>query len=228
MPAIPLTTNARTGPTGPTGASTGPAGPTGSTGPTGPTGPTSTQTGPTGSGGTGPTGPTGTVTGPTGPGGTGPTGPAGLSTGVATGATSAAAVYTGGQSTTIYSMIGLGSNATITPAVSGCVFASFNGYCTSSVTTVNEGIIIGFYYGTGTAPVNKAGLTGVAAGTTMAYSVPTTAVAAADVVAPICTQALVTGLVVGTKYWFDLAAQAITAASDISLNNPSIVLIEIP
>ena len=127
-------------------------------------------------------------------------------------------------STSSFVMGGLG--ALITPAKSGNIEATLYGYLTSSVTTVDEGIILQLAYASGSSgPSYQAAQTGTVIGKATEYSVPTTAGAAADVRVPVAQGALVTGLLVGTSYWFDFQMEGITA-EDVSLNNAVLILKE--
>lgn len=127
-------------------------------------------------------------------------------------------------STSAFVMGGLG--ALITPAKSGNIEAKLYGYLTSSVTTVDEGIILQLAYASGSSgPSYQAAATGTVVGKATEYSVPTTAGAAADVRAPVALGALITGLLVGTSYWFDFQMEGITA-EDVSLNNAVLILTE--
>jgi hypothetical protein len=127
-------------------------------------------------------------------------------------------------STTVFVMGGLG--ALITPAKSGNVVATLYGYLTSSATTVDEGIILQLAYAPGSAgPSYQAAATGTVVGKATEYSVPTTAGAAADVRVPVSQGALVTGLTVGTSYWFDVQMEGITGET-VSINNAVLILTE--
>ncbi len=191
------------GPTGPGGGPTGPTGPqgsvslTGATGPTGLSGPTG-ATGPVGATGIGAfTGPTG-KTGPpgslgaasTGP--TGPTGPIGVSQSVS----GSIAAPTGPAGTTPY-MIGLGG--VFTPNSSGKCFIELAGMALN--TTGGGGSInVAGRYGTGTAPIAGAGITGTPFGIVQ-HIVSN----ANNVQIGFTVIGIVSGLTLGTPYWIDLA-----------------------
>lgn len=203
-----------TGWTGYTGAA-----PTGRTGLTGPTG-------------SGLLGPTGKNTGPTGSAAViGPTGPKGSSISkCATGSVVISnAFYTGPNGT---NNVGLG--ATFTPNITGNVFVSFCGFVddTSNVPAATFFVTYGFVYGTGPAPPNggnqSAGLTGKPFGATMKYE-EASSYTALDVRVPVMMNALLTGLIVGTSYWFDLSmfTNISGGVNDLELGNPSLILVEI-
>ena len=208
-----------TGPTGYSGAvgsvgATGAQGVTGASGPQGSIGPPgNTITGPTGSPGsatnTGATGYTG-VTGPGGSasntgatGATGPTGPLGTGpTGIA-GPYNAVNVFAGkilGATTTTSTaptMLGLGKLSpafTLTPAASGIVQASFNGFGYNVAGDLNYAALA---YGTGTAPSFGGGFTGVT------FTVPQEISNQATFQA-IALAGIAKSLIPGTAYWFDL------------------------
>src|SRR5262252_2302830 len=200
------------GPTGPSGGPTGMTGPTGSavafTGPTGRTGPTGPLgTGPTGATGagafTGPTGRTGppgsAATGPSGA--TGPTGPIGVHQSGSANFTGP----TGGWGAPPPLMCGLG--ATITPNASGKCAIIIAGVALNS--TTNGGTInVSGRYGTGTAPVAGAADTGTPFGITQHLN---TAVTGGNILQiGFTVMAVVTGLAVGTPYWFDLALSTVS------------------
>ena len=175
----------------------------GFTGMSGPTGPT----GVTGAVGTGPTGATGnasTVTGPTGPGGnavnfvrgnfSGPTGS-----------------FTSGP-------LGLGSSWFLTPASSGNVIASIT--TTLNPNGNNVAASAALVYGTGAAPAfsNTSGFP--AASVIVANTLNAMANAAGFNESPVTLDVLIPGLIVGTKYWFDLVV--VGTSSIVGLAGPRI------
>jgi len=197
-----------TGPTGPQGSqgaggATGPTGAQGSPGGQGVTGPTGYTGAAGGQGGIGATGPTGAqgsaggagATGPTGPLGTGPTGPLGVPTPYYTGNTAATLVSSSAQ------MLGMGGQLkwALTPATSGNVYISAFGSISQSGVGIGSQLYLA--YGTGTAPVQGGGFTGV----TGAFAQLSGQGGGGGI--PYFSYSLETiipGLVVGTKYWFDL------------------------
>ena len=142
----------------------------------------------------------------------------------ATGQTSVAAP-TAPASTSAFAMQGLAG--AITPASSGNILVLISGTIVDpSGTAAGNGIQFQASFGTGTAPVNAAALTGTQIGTVQKYTSPTTVVAA-DVNVPFSMQAVVTGLTLGTTYWLDLAAESIAVASSMGLANISVSAIEL-
>jgi len=123
-------------------------------------------------------------------------------------------------------MMGLGTNATGTPAVitptgTGLVQVTV----TADITTATGAAVItyGGRFGTGAAPVNGAAVTGTRFG---AAGDPTTTPNAASVRIPIAFTDIVT-LTPGTAAWFDLALATANAADAASVNNVSITLVEL-
>ena len=222
------------GPMGPTGPAGGPTGNTGNTGPlgtgtVGPVGPTGIQgaqgiqgfTGKSGaSGPAGVTGPPGTATstgatgvtgssGPTGPGGaasntgaTGNTGPTGMTGYGATGpsgpisAVNFSKVGLGGPINTVNtSGIMAGLAGSITPAASGDV--QFMAIGTVGNSTLADLSFIGINYGTGGAPAGGAAVTG--------WQADIRSIANSNInLNNAVSFATVTGLIVGTTYWYDI------------------------
>jgi len=116
---------------------------------------------------------------------------------------------TGNSSTSAYKMMGLGADVShpckITPAATGRIRFTIiaNGGNTSGADYGSFEL----YYGSGTAPANAASVTGTEIGGPW--------IGQANVVGtnPLNAEAIVTGLTVGTAYWFDLAAEAGTAGT---------------
>jgi hypothetical protein len=210
------------GPTGPTGiqgsasvtGATGPTGLIGSTGPTGITGPTGAGafTGPTGK--TGPPGSVGavsTVPGPTGP--TGMTGPFGSG--------NFGANYLATPSGNIgltETMMGLAIY--VTPNSTGRIFFVVGGVGLNT-TAAGDGVQIKARYGTGTAPNN-----GNTSTLGTAYSAqPHLIVASTSEQIGFSIPGIITGLTLGTQYWFDISVIAITAGG-ASVKDISMVCVE--
>ena len=189
------------GPTGATGFN-------GTLGGTGPTGATFTATG-----NTGPTGATFTATGNTGPtgysgstGGTGATGPIGGSGGTgatgATGGSVAAATFRTAASAQSYTftgfntvMMGLGFGA-YTPSRSGTLLV----FCALEPAIEANAETFGYLrYGTGTAPANGSSVVGTAINSVQDFIITEAAVGILGQTAI----GIVTGLTLGTAYWFD-------------------------
>lgn len=106
-------------------------------------------------------------------------------------------------SSTSFLMNGWGLlGATITPTVSGTVLVLLGGMFETSASTVTGGVNI--YYGTGTAPSQGASATGTAllgtSGLTFSYG-------GGVLAAPVNAPCVVTGLTIGTAYWFDFGTK---------------------
>ncbi len=129
------------------------------------------------------------------------------------------------DSTAAYKMQGLAG--AITPASSGTILIIVSGTVVAPAgTTAGLGINYQLSYGTGTAPSNAGTLAGTQVGAIQTYE-NTATVVAADVHIPFSTQAVVTGLAVGTAYWIDLAAESVGTISDMGLANVSVSAIEL-
>jgi hypothetical protein len=129
------------------------------------------------------------------------------------------------NSTASFTMQGLAGS--ITPQKSGNCLITISGYISQvGATTADIGDIVQISYGTGTAPTSNAALTGTQVGGQQQATIATTATAVGDVHTPFSVSAVVTGLTIGTAYWVDLAAKAVTTASDAPLNQVDIAIIE--
>ena len=128
--------------------------------------------------------------------------------------------------TTSYTMMGLGLQ--VTPARSGNLLVQFSAYMTSTVTTATVGVEWYLAYGTGSPPLPAVNAVGTKIGSYVKYLPGTTLTAVADQAQPVANQALVTGLSVGTEYWFDVAALALTSTEDASFNYYALTVIELP
>lgn len=149
----------------------------------------------------------------------------------------AVAVYTPANptapaSTSAYKMQGLGSLLTpVTPAAN--VLVQIYATLTDSATTVGEGINLQLWYGPMVngvaAPANAADIpaSGVQLGTTLSWETGVTLTTAADSLIPVTLVGLAKALAPGQQYWFDIAAESITTASDVALTNVTVVLTEI-
>lgn len=123
-----------------------------------------------------------------------------------TGTTSATAVH-----------MGLGSTATITPRVTGQLLIEAVGDM-GTATTAGSTFTAQLRYGTGTAPVNGAAVTGTVAGSVVAIIL--SGYTANDRI-PIALKGHVSSLTVGTAYWFDVALT--TSSGTLTIKNVSIV-----
>jgi hypothetical protein len=130
--------------------------------------------------------------------------------------------------TTAYKMMGLvgPGNATFTPTRSGTVEITACGTVTDpgGNTTAGTGINLQLSYGTGNIPTNNSALTGTQTATVLVVKSPAT-ITATDVDVPVCSTA-VANLTVGTAYWVDYAAEALGAASQYTITNTYISVIE--
>lgn len=100
----------------------------------------------------------------------------------------------------------MGLAVPITPLVTGRLRIEVTGSIAND--TINDGAAVQIRYGTGTAPVNGAALTGTAVGKLKTF----TSLVAADRHGFACL-AFVSGLTVGTPYWIDVSLKAITAGN---------------
>ena len=131
---------------------------------------------------------------------------AGFTPGDPTGTTSATAVH-----------MGLGSTCTITPRVTGQLLIHVVGDM-GTATTAGSTFTAQIRYGTGTAPVNGAAVTGTVAGSVVAIIL--TGYTANDRI-PIALVGHVSGLTVGTAYWLDIAIT--TSSGTLTAKNLSVV-----
>jgi hypothetical protein len=145
---------------------------------------------------------------------------------VLTGSTSSTniAAPTAPNSTSVFTMQGLAG--AITPTKSGKIQITIGGTIQTTVTTVASGVALQISHGTSTAPTTNAALTGTQDGNTQQFTLSVAATAAADVSQPFSLTAVVTGLTLGTAYWIDLAAKALTATGAV-LKTVNITAIEL-
>lgn len=144
------------------------------------------------------------------------TGQMGVSTilypGVASNAGTSAAP-TGTSSTAAYVMMGLGSSWKLTPSKYTTVRITINGQMNNATTA--DGINIIMAYGTSGAPGNGAAVTGTAVGINTIFT-DLTGLTSNGV--PFAKNYIITGLVAGTAYWFDLQCKAVTGGTASVLN----------
>jgi hypothetical protein len=136
------------------------------------------------------------------------------------------------NSTASFQMQGLG--ALITPATPAAnIVVRIEASAISTATTVGNGIIMQIYYAPitsgGTAPGNNVAIPGaaVSVGNTLEWATGVTLTTAADSFIPIAIGGVARGLTPGQQYWFDIAAKAITTASQVQLTAVTVTLIEI-
>ena len=113
----------------------------------------------------------------------------------------------------------MGLAVAFTPMVTGRAFMAISGYAHN--TTAGAMWWVETRYGTGTAPVNGAALTGSIAG---ALQIGTSSVASED--GPFCMVGLPTALTIGTAYWIDVALYAIGGGT-ATIWQPSVVVCEL-
>lgn len=124
-----------------------------------------------------------------------------------------------GISTTL--MYGFG--ASLTPAASGNVLAMFNAGGVALTTTTGANTFFWqVHYGTGTAPNRGANQTGTAVNPLLSpVFLSTTEVYPGSIIT------YVTGLTLGTAYWFDVAASLGSNSQTAILNNSAFTLVEL-
>ena len=119
-------------------------------------------------------------------------------------ASSTQASVTGTTSTGAQVMAGLA--LAVTPACTGRVMITVSGDLSNG--TSGDGCIFQLRYGTSTAPVNGASVTGTALGSAV------NAISAANgAKMPFSTSFVINSLTVGTAYWVDLGEEAITGGT---------------
>lgn len=129
-------------------------------------------------------------------------------------------------------MLGLGATtsfALVTPQVTGRILVTISGLHSN---TNGNGTNVQLSYGTGTAPVNGAALTGTQIGQQAVWTALTGAL-----IGPFSLTALITGLALptinsnrqtsaATTYWLDLAFKAVTGGT-ATVTNVNITAVEI-
>lgn len=108
----------------------------------------------------------------------------------------------------------------MTPVRSGNILIIISGDIANN--TSGSGGAVQLYYGTGTAPLNGATVTGAAAGGLVGVS----RVAANNAYVPFSVNAIVSGLTPFTAYWIDLSMIAITGGT-ASITNLSVSIVEL-
>jgi hypothetical protein len=109
-----------------------------------------------------------------------------------------------GTTSTVGVMAGLG--VAFTPLSTGRVEVSIAGNAANSA--AGDGAAFQIRYGTGAAPANGAALTGTAAG-----GLAQITSGAAGAVTSVSLYAIITGLTVGTAYYFDISEAAVTGGT---------------
>lgn len=140
--------------------------------------------------------------------------------------TNVTGTVTAPNSTSAYTMMGL--SGVIKPSSAGTLKVNICGTIGAAVTGTNtHGISYQIFAGTGAAPTSNHAQTGSGFGIPATYENGFTVTSSADLFKPFAITALVTGLAVGTTYWLDLAAKAITATGDVQFSNANISAREI-
>jgi hypothetical protein len=128
-------------------------------------------------------------------------------------------------SLSVYSMQGLAAH--ITPAVTGTVLVTVCGTVYEATgTAAGDGISFTINYGTGSAPSNGDAVGGTAAASGNIQTFNNNSTSTTPVKVPFSMTVLVTGLKVGTTYWFDVAALALGHASSFGLSGIVTTLVE--
>lgn len=133
----------------------------------------------------------------------------------------ATASTTAGTTNTAGIMAGLGSGASFSPHITGRALVILTGYFTSSVAN-NFVAVASLKYGTGTAPVHGAAITGTTIAQAQAWGTSSTAGASV----PFSATGIVTGLTIGTTYWFDAVYGTSGASSTAKLNACGFSIVE--
>lgn len=120
-----------------------------------------------------------------------------------------------------FKMMGLA--LALTPSRSKVVMVHIAGRMFNNTGTVGNGGVVQVAYGTGTAPTNGATATGTNIGLDSAFSLDA---ASANQGHPFSILAVVSGLVAGTPYWFDLK-QAALVAGTFSVQNLNCLVCEL-
>lgn len=115
-------------------------------------------------------------------------------------------------------MMGLAS--VVTPTASGKLLVIHTGLFTNS--TINDGASVTLRHGTGTAPANGAALTGTIDGNN-----PQMIATSGAATQPFTIAWTITGLTVGTPYWFDFGLSAITGGT-AAITNVGVTINELP
>lgn len=120
----------------------------------------------------------------------------------------AALAPTGTTSATLV-MMGLGSSFTVTPVNSTRLKIEIPG--TLSLTSSGATLTAKIFFGTGTAPVNGAAFTGTQIGGGIQWTSPSVGASTS-----FSNGGLITGLTLGTTYWFDIALSTSAGTASIS------------
>ena len=162
--------------------------------------------------------------GTTGP--AGPAGPAGPGVGIGVVQTYSLSSTPAGNATGAVVHMGLGTTIKFTPSISTRLHIHFQANVSNSVG--GDGVLMGIYYGTGTPPAN--GIAAPAVGATLVGSSGPSYMRSISNVAndqhTVGLTYIVTGLVVGTTYWFDYGIANVTGGT-ATLVNPTVAMFEL-
>jgi hypothetical protein len=117
-----------------------------------------------------------------------------------------------GTTSTTGVMMGLGSVWKLTPSKSGNVTVDISGFINSSVSS--NSCAARLVYGTGTAPANQAAPTGTSIGGVISMGLGSNS---NGLSAPFSSEARISGLTVGTQYWFDVQLTAASASTTCTI-----------
>jgi len=124
-------------------------------------------------------------------------------------------------SSTSFKMMGLGSTLKLTPNFSGTVIIKIDSEAKNTVD--GNGIQFEIYYGTGTAPSNGSPTTGTQVGPTFERDFW-----GQNATVGFGTNLKITGLTVGTAYWFDIALRSLgSGGSNATIQNIEFYIEEI-
>lgn len=123
--------------------------------------------------------------------------------------------------TTSLTFVMMGFAIAFTPTTSGII--SVFGLGAAENSNAANGCYYKIMYGTGTAPINGAAVTGSDTGNTNGNGFDR--FNAANKLEPFPIEGLASGLIVGTAYWFDVAIKSITAGT-ATIKNNTISIIE--
>jgi hypothetical protein len=120
-------------------------------------------------------------------------------------------------------MMGLGASANYTPTSTGRILVLISGDGANN--TLNDGCILKGRYGTGTAPVNGAAISGTVF-TRAGGHVYGGLGAPASTAFPWIVHAVITGLTLATAYWFDVSLIQLTGGT-VTIENVDFSVTEI-
>jgi hypothetical protein len=124
-------------------------------------------------------------------------------------------------SSTSFKMMGLGSTLKLTPTFSGTVIIKLDSETKNTVD--GNGVQFEIFYGTGTAPSNGSLTTGTQEGPTFERDFW-----GKNATVGFSTNLTITGLTVGTPYWFDIALKSLgSGSSDATMQNIEFYIEEI-